>query len=78
MLDREWYPSVFVGLNLVAQTPLNDVVAGVRLPLFAKAGFDLGLDWSKYSYNVVPACTSMCATHSTRHWAGFFAFDYEL
>ena len=78
-LENEWYPSVFVGTNVLSQSLFNDLVFGVRVPLpRTKSGLAVGLDWSKFSFDTVPTCTSGCVVHSQRHIAVFLGIDYEL
>jgi hypothetical protein len=79
-LEAEWYPSVFLGTNLVTRTPLTDLVFGVRVPAYLiKAGLAAGVSWGRYDFKVDPTCKAKdCETDSTRNFAGFLAADYEF
>lgn len=80
-LEAEWYPSVFLGTNLVTRTPFTDLVFGARVPVYLiKAGLAAGVSWGRYDFKVDPACTKGkdCETDSTRKFAGFLAADYEF
>jgi hypothetical protein len=79
-LRAQWYPSLFIGTNLISRSVFTDLVFGVRFPtVFSnKAGVALGGDWTRFSFNTVESCTSACVTRSRRHLGLFVGIDYDF
>ena len=73
-LQTEWYPSFFIGTNLVTRSPLNDLVVGFRMPIVPgyKLGIGAGLNWAKLEYKEGEM------TRSKRRTGLFFAIDYDF
>ncbi len=81
MLENEWYPSFFLGTNVLPRGFFSDLVFGVRLPgpaTLSKLGVAFGANYTKYDFKFDPNCAKDCVTRSRHKWTGFLAMDYDL